>query len=267
MAAAAKGAAGGGNSEGGLIDGLMYRSNRKSSWHHLQHLRREPNWGFDQKRRWEYALTGIAESIASCVSRERDCLYRLQGDHDAPFKMLVSCKPRELETASKIPRKACFKIGSTLHQGGSTSGIKEGLRQQEPQDCCCYSSMPQVVMQRSPLSARTLQTVAGSPSHQLQQLDWCVSTSPEWIARATLAGALPDRQGRSTLEALGLATAMCRSRWGGPRQHPREAEQPPRRGQVDTGLPRTLQDKSNWSDSGRSYLRDRRFWQTTIKMP
>ena len=153
-----------------------------------------------KKEAGEYALTGIAESIASCVSVVM-IAYTVYKVTMMLAQMLVSCKQEELETASKIHEKACFKIGGTYCIKEINVGIKK-VCVKRAQDYCCYSSMlPRVVMQQAVVQLG-LSDCSGITVAQLQQLDWSRIDLTEWIAEATLGGALPDGQDDLTLEAL-----------------------------------------------------------------
>lgn len=193
-------AAGGEIAKEGLIDGLMYQVKQKVMGTIYNTLGENLVGDLIKKEAGEYALTGIAESIASCVSVVM-IAYTVYKVTMMLAQMLVSCKQEELETASKIHEKACFKIGGTYCIKEINVGIKK-VCVKRAQDYCCYSSMlPRVVMQQAVVQLG-LSDCSGITVAQLQQLDWSRIDLTEWIAEATLGGALPDGQDDLTLEAL-----------------------------------------------------------------
>ncbi len=116
-------------------------------------------------------------------------------------QMLAACKPEELETASKIHEKACFKVGGVYCLKEVSVGIKK-MCVKRAQNYCCYSSMlPRIVMQQAVVQLG-LSDCSGITVAQLQKLDWSKVDLTEWVAEATLGGALPDGQDDLTLEAL-----------------------------------------------------------------
>ncbi len=116
-------------------------------------------------------------------------------------QMLAACKPEEMETASKIHEKACFKVGGVYCLKEVSVGIKK-MCVKRAQNYCCYSSMlPRIVMQQAVVQLG-LSDCSGITVAQLQKLDWSKVDLTEWVAEATLGGALPDGQDDLTLEAL-----------------------------------------------------------------
>lgn len=116
-------------------------------------------------------------------------------------QMLVACKPEEIETASKVHEKACFKVGDVYCLEELNLGVKK-VCVKRAQNYCCYSSMlPRIVMQQAVVQLG-LADCSGMTVAQLQKLDWSKVDLTEWVAEATLGGALPDGQDDLTLEAL-----------------------------------------------------------------
>ena len=147
-----------------------------------------------------YALTPLASNIVMALNVLM-IAYTVYKVTMMIAQMLAACKPEEMETASKIHEKACFKVGGEYCLKKINIGIKK-VCVKRAQNYCCYSSMlPRIVMQQAVVQLG-LSDCSGITVAQLRKLDWSKIDLTEWVAEATLGGALPDGQDDLTLEAL-----------------------------------------------------------------
>lgn len=147
-----------------------------------------------------YALTPLASNIVMALNVVM-IAYTVYKVTMMIAQMLAACKPEEMATASKIHEKACFKVGGEYCLKEINLGVKK-VCVKRAQNYCCYSSMlPRIVMQQAVVQLG-LADCSGITVAQLQKLDWSKINLTEWVAEATLGGALPDGQDDLTLEAL-----------------------------------------------------------------
>ena len=158
---------------------------------------------FIEKEAGEYALTTLGENVMTAVNVVM-IAYTAYQIAVMIAQLLTACEQEELETASKISQKSCFKTGGVycskeIDMGFTSVCVKRSQRY------CCYSSMlPRIIMQQAvqQLPARYEFDCSGLTVAQLQQLDWSKIDLTEWIAAATQEGIIPDGAEDLTLEAL-----------------------------------------------------------------
>ena len=193
-------AAGGEIAKETALDGIIAAVEQKVMGTLYNALGKEVIGGVITENAGVYALTPLASTIVSAFSVVM-IAYTVYKLTMMIAQMIVSCKPEELETASKIHEKACFKVGDTYCLKEINMGIKK-VCVKRAQNYCCYSSMlPRIVMQQAVVQLG-LTDCSGITIAQMQQLDWSRIDLTEWVAEATLGGALPDGQDDLTLEAL-----------------------------------------------------------------
>ena len=150
-----------------------------------------------------YALTGAGNYVASALNAVM-IAYTAYQIAVMIAQMLTACDQEELQTASKISQKSCFKTGDVYCSKELNLGISKVCAKRS-QKYCCYSSMlPRIIMQQAvaQLPARDQFDCSGLTVAQLQQLDWSKIDLTEWIAAATQEGIIPDGAEDLTLQAL-----------------------------------------------------------------
>ena len=150
-----------------------------------------------------YALTSAGDYVASALNAVM-IAYTAYQIAVMIAQMLTKCDQDELETASKISQKSCFKTGDVYCSKEVNLGVGS-VCVKRSQHYCCYSSMlPRIIMQQAvqQLPARDSFDCSGLTVAQLQQLDWSKIDLTEWIAQATQEGIIPDGAEDLTLQAL-----------------------------------------------------------------
>ena len=150
-----------------------------------------------------YALTSAGNYAASALNAVM-IAYTAYQIAVMIAQMLTKCDQDEMETASKISQKSCFKTGDVYCSKEVNVGVGN-VCVKRSQKYCCYSSMlPRIIMQQAvrQLPARDSFDCSGLTITQLQQLDWSKIDLTEWIAQATQDGIIPDGAEDLTLQAL-----------------------------------------------------------------